>query len=252
MVEFAIYEIVLFIFLLIYLGVMLVLSILFLRKYFEFKLIEFFHLGVFILIFAITITLQWIISFIVLALMELTIDPTLLYAVQGGSTVALIFWLLGLDKILLSGKTYRKVFLFVLIVAVVVVALIYYIALFIDYTLIGTLDPKGWTPLTWTPLASICFSAWYLIFFITFLLFTIQAITSNEKTTQIKGKILLIASILIGISIISIFFLGFFDGVVYWIFTFTFVHVFRIAAFITFYIGFTLPNFIKKILLKDK
>jgi hypothetical protein len=90
--------------------------------------------------------------------------------------------LLGLDKILLSGKTYRKTLLSVLIFAVLLVALIYYIALIIDYALIGTLDPKGWIPLIWTTIASLCLSAGYLIFFITFLVFTIEVITSNENS----------------------------------------------------------------------
>ncbi|TXT62764.1 MAG: membrane protein of unknown function [Promethearchaeota archaeon] len=251
MVSFEWYEITLFVFLVLYLAVTLILAILFFQKYHLVKQNEFLYMGLLVFIFSLSNTLQWIISFIVLATTGITLHPTFLYAIQGISSLSVIFWFLGFHKLVLSNNPMRYLITGILISSLIIIGFIYYTALFIDYSLIGTLDPKGWTPLTWTFLTSTLLALAYLVFFSTFLTFVIKALNTPDTKIQLKGKILLIASILLAVSILATFILAFFQGILYWIVTFSIVHVARIVAFILFYIGFTLPKFIEKRFLKE-
>ncbi|TXT62766.1 MAG: membrane protein of unknown function [Promethearchaeota archaeon] len=251
-VSFELSEIILFIFLVIYLTETLILTALFLKKYFEVKKIEFLYVGLFLLGFSIASTFHWILAFILLALVGITLDPTFLYFFQGISAITLIFWILASDKLILANHPRKKVYLILMVVITIVTSAIYYIVLFIDWQLIGTLDPKGWTPLTWSILASTILAIEYLVFFVTYLIFIYKALKTPNERIKLKGKILLLAGILIGISILVTFILGFFEGIIYWVVTFSIVHVVRIIAFFFFYVGFTLPKFIERTFLKEE
>ncbi|MBD3196236.1 MAG: hypothetical protein GF317_14355 [Candidatus Lokiarchaeota archaeon] len=251
MVVFEWYEITLFLFLVIYLIVTLTLAMLFLKKYLEVKKIEFLYIGLLVFIFSLANTIQWISSFFLVAFTGQPLNPTLMYSIQGFSVLSLIFGFLFFHKLILISKFKKNIATTLLIMIVLFISVIYYIALFIDYSLIGTLDAKGWTALTWTSLSNILFTIANILFFVTFLLFILQALRTPEKRIKLKGKLLLIASMLLAISVSSAFALDFFHGAVYWLMTFLLIHTPRIVGFIFFYIGFTLPSSIERIFLKE-
>ncbi|TXT62763.1 MAG: membrane protein of unknown function [Promethearchaeota archaeon] len=252
MVSFEWYEITLFIFLVIYLVVTLVLAALFLKKYFQVRKIEFLYVGLLVLLFSLSNTIQWILSFLLLLIIGIPLDPIIVYAIQGISSLSLIFGFLFFHKLVLTNRVNKKIITAILIIIILIISIIYYTLLFIDWRLIGVLNESGWTALTWSPIVSALFTIANILFFIIFLLFVIQALRSPNKETQLKGKFLFVASVLLSISIVSTFFLDLFQELTYWIVTFSFIHTARILGFIFFYIGFTLPESIKIIFLKEK
>jgi len=245
------FDILTFVFLVVYLIIMLILAALFLRKYFQVGKIELLYSGLLVLTFSFSNTIHWIISFLFLVIADINLDPYLLFGVQGISLISIIFWFLAFQNLVLKNNPKKTLITSTIIATIIILTIIYYIALLISPTFIGNFDETGWSVLVWTPLAGTIFLICYLIFFGSFLMFIIHALRTPDKTIQLKGKLLLVASIFLGVSITATLLLLFFsEGIMYWIISLLFVHLSRIIAFIFFYIGFALPEAIKRVLLK--
>ena len=227
-----------YVLLIIYVIFLIFFSILFFRKYKEFNKREYLSMG--LMFFTIvTIYIFYIISFFMILFIKNPINPIFYIISTSLVMFFLLFWLITFGDLVL--KNNKKIFLITTIILLGALEIIYYSLYFLygQSALILSIERGLWVESTLFVILYI--TTLYGFFFLTAIIFLINAFKSDKKEIRLKGKILLIGLICIIIGMI-------FESIIplvglYFIFT----RIFQILGVILFYIGFTLPNWAKRI-----
>jgi hypothetical protein len=155
--------------------------------------------------------------------------------------IAIFFWIRGITSLAQIEKNTRRDIMIISGFVLTVLEILYIAILFTDYTLLG--KPIEPIQVVYQPFSWIYLSISLGIFLISAAWFVIQTFRSEESKVQLQGKFLLFAGIffLIG-SILEIFFSE--------IFILLTARFFITMAVLLGYIGFLMPERVKKIFLK--
>ena len=167
-----------------------------------------------------------------------------IYFIIGGilTSPTLIVWMLALESLMEKKNKKREALIVILTIEAIIIELMFLIVGFIIPPLLGHLE----SPVDFNsgPLGFIVMANFSIISLIFTTYFSIKSMKSPVPEIQLKGIIILISSIIFGIS-------AFADVVLplnlIWL---TIVRLFLILSSFLFYCGFILPNFVKKIFLK--
>jgi hypothetical protein len=211
-------------------------------KYFQYKQREFLLVG----IFWMGIACPWYpssISFLVaLATGEgLGIQ---IYLIFGDVLIPLliIFWLAGITDLMYKDK--QKVILILASIYGIIFEIIFFYLLATDYTLLGEL--QGIVDVQYKAFLIFYIFSIFVILLITGILFSLDLLKSDDPELNLKGKLILIGllSFLIGAILDASVPLNFI--------TLPITRMLLILSSIEFYAGFVLPEWSKKIFLKQK
>lgn len=144
--------------------------------------------------------------------------------------------LLGIKK-----NKRRLILLLVLLFNLIFEILIFYF-LFINVALIATLIPPF--NIQWSPLSQVYFIINLALFLIVGILFSRRSMKSENREVKFKGKLLLTAFISFTIGTVL-------DFAISTTPTYIIARLILLSSSIEFYIGFLLPERIKKLILKD-
>jgi len=212
-------------------------------KYFKFKRKEFLFLG----LAWIALASPWYpgtISFILVFILGTEKLYTELYFLIGNVLIppCFVLWLVVFTDLLLKKKQKLIVILFAIVNALYLVVFLYF--LFTNPIVIGEL--KGDTDVQYYNFVMIYDVCLILITFLTGIIFARQTLKSDLQEIRLKGRLLYVAftSFFIGATLNTILPLN--------IVTLVIFRTFEILSAITFYGGFTLPEWMKKLFLKNK
>jgi len=211
-------------------------------KYFQFKQREFLLIG----IFWMGIACPWYpssISFLVaLATGEgLGIHMYLIFG-DVLIPILIIFWLAGITDLMYKDK--QKLILILASIYGIVFEIIFFYLLVTDYTLLGEL--QGIVDVQYKAFLIIYILSIFIILLITGLLFGLDLLKSDDPELKLKGKLILVGllSFLIGAILDASVPLNFI--------TLPITRMVLIISSVEFYAGFVLPEWTKKIFLKQK
>ncbi len=155
--------------------------------------------------------------------------------------VAHVTWMKAISQFFFTGTKQKVVFLIFVIEAIVFEILFLFLLIIVPSS-IGVTVPMS--HIEWGAFTIFYFIFSLLLFLITGLIFTFRSIRADKGEIRLKGRFLLIAFITfaIGIGIEILPFVFFFKYVV--------SRLIILLSSITFYIGFILPERIKKLFLK--
>ena len=211
--------------------------------YFQFKRKEFLFLG----LAWIALASPWYpgtISFILVFILGTERLSTVHYFLIGNVLIppCFVLWIVVFTDLLLKKKQKLIVVLFAIGNALYLIVFLYF--LFTDPIVIGEL--KGDTDVQYYNFVMIYDICIILITFLTGIIFARQTLKSELQEIRLKGKILYIAfiSFFIGATLNTILPLNLITLVIF--------RTFEILSAITFYGGFTLPEWMKKLFLKNK
>ena len=154
-----------------------------------------------------------------------------------------ITWSIAFSDLLLKGRK-KKIFILVMAIQAIIFEIIFLSLLFIDLSLIGTRIAPFYVK--WTDFIIFYLLISIIMFLIMGILFVRKSLRSENKEIQLKGKFLLVAFITFAIGTI-IDALGIVTEL-----TLVLARIFVIISAINFYIGFTLPKYIKKLIIKEE
>lgn len=208
--------------------------------YFKYKRREFYLAGL-TLILLVSPYYFAVIDFLMIILTGIPAPVEIIYI--GISLVAFtsLTWLTLITDLLYKQK--QKIILGLIIIQIVAFEIFLIYAILVQPTLI--LIPFGGRYYREAPILIYYYIFSMLIFLITGFLFARGSVKSENKEVRLKGKFLFVAliSYVIG-AILDIAFEA-------TAFTETLARLVQISSFTEFYIGFTLPDFIKKALIKN-
>lgn len=211
-------------------------------KYFQYKQREFLLIG----IFWMGIACPWYpssISFLVaLATGEgLGIQ---MYLIFGDVLIPLliVIWLAGITDLMYKDK--QKLILILASIYGVLFEIIFFYLLFSDYTLLGEL--QGIVDVQYKAFLIIYILSVFIILLITGMLFSLDLLKSDDPELKLKGKLILVGllSFLVGAILDASVPLNFI--------TLPLTRMVLILSSVEFYAGFVLPEWTKKIFLKQK
>jgi hypothetical protein len=209
-------------------------------KYFKYKISELIFAGV---TWCIITSPFWadIISYLWYVLFRTNISDVLYFLLCIGLIpLAHVTWMIFFTSFFL--KKYQKVIVIVFSAEAIIFEIVFIYFLIVDPSNIATRIPL--TSVEWTPFILFYLFVSILLFLLTGLTFSLQCFKSDNAETRLKGYFLIIAflSFIVGviIEIIPIFFE----------FKYVLSRIIILSAAIEFYIGFILPDWIKKIFLK--
>ncbi len=171
-----------------------------------------------------------------------------LYFFIANALIAPIFftWTNTFSKLVLKEKTRtKKAFIALCIIWAIIFEIIILTMFFLNYEIMG--NRKGPFYVDWNPIIMFYLLSASLLFMITGLIFSAQTLKSHEPSIQLKGIFLMIAFITFTIG--TIFDVLLIVPEIYQV-SLILARVFEIIASIAFYIGFILPKFVKKLVLK--
>ena len=243
MIELTQLEILQYSMLIVYLVFLIITSLMFFNKYIEFKIREYFFVGLAFLLVAVCTYTPYVISFIMILLTGNGLNNIVYIIAMSLLPAFLIAWMIAFTNLMFENK--QKLILSLTLIVIIILEIIYYLLLFfIGPSAIGT-EERG-IYMYWTPFASIFILIINLIFLLTALLFAIKALRSNNKEIRLKGKLLTFATVLIILG-------SLFDGLLTLPgMLFIITRIIQITATILYYLGFTLPNSIRRFFLKEK
>jgi len=155
---------------------------------------------------------------------------------------ALIIWLTAFTDLVYKDK--QKLILIVAAIFGIIMELIYFILLFNFPEQIGTLEPP--IDSDYEPIIMIYMLSVILIVLITGILFARQSLRSDNPEIKLKGKLLIFAYIAFSIGAIL-------DSAIKLNpITIPITRIILIISALAFYGGFILPNWMKKLLMKEK
>ncbi|TFG27304.1 MAG: hypothetical protein EU532_07740 [Promethearchaeota archaeon] len=228
------------VFTIIFTLISLMLGIIMILKYFKYKIRELVFAGV---TWCIITSPFWadIISYLWFLLFNRPLtDFAYFFLTIGFIPIAHITWMVFFTSFFL--KKYQKEVVLIFLIESIIFEIAFIYFLIEDPSNIATRIP--FTSVEWTPFILFYLFASILLFLLTGIIFTLQCFKSDNAETKLKGYFLLIAflSFIIGIiiEIIPIFF----D------LKYVLSRLIILSAAIEFYIGFILPDWIKKVFLK--
>ncbi|MFX1567895.1 MAG: hypothetical protein ACFFCV_05950 [Promethearchaeota archaeon] len=220
-----------------------ILGLFVILKYVQYKQIELFLVGVTWILLA---SPYWsdAIQFITNMFFSLSIDPTLYFFLANAFIAPIhITWLYALTNFLYK-KQQKKIMLFFVIEAILF-ELAFLIVFFINPFLIG--DQRSVFVVEWSIWIQIYLLFSIILFLITGFLFARSSLKAENSEIKLKGKFLIIAFVTFTIgTMIDV--IGAENPTEI---TILFARTFVIISSICFYIGFTLPRFIKDLFIKD-
>ncbi len=232
----------------IFVVVTIYIGLKFISKYFEHKnrnlyLFGFFWIGA--AFFFVFIPIQFILIFFYITIHEyayyITMYPTL--------PIIAFFWLTAITNLLYFER--RKLFLRVYLLIAILFEIIFFSLLFIESSLIAT--RPGYFYIEMTP-----FSIFYIVFFISFILFPgfafgRSSLDSDDPEIRMKGRLILISIFLFAGGAATDLLIPplDLDLIIKAIITII-ARILMSTSGILFYIGFMLPNWSKKILFRKK
>jgi hypothetical protein len=217
---------------------MLLISLMFIRKYVQFKYRSLLFVGLtfFILSFVGT---PFAINFITLLVIDAPIIPAdVIVITQSTFLLGIFFWMIAFTE--LSYKDHQKLILMITSIFLFIYGVIYYLLYFLGGTdaIISSYGMGLWT--SWTLISLILIILFSLIIAVTGLIFSIKAIKSEKEDIQTKGKFLTVGLIfLITAGIIENLIA---EASLIWIP----IRIIQIIGVILMYIGFVLPKWVKK------
>ncbi len=226
-------------FTLIFVSIAVVLGIKICLKYFEHKRREFYLAGI-TLILMIMPYVYTVIDFLTILLIGITPPVEIIYLGIALVAFASLTWLTLITDLLYKEK--QKIILGIIIVQLVVFETFLVYAILVQPTLI--LIPYGSRYYREAPILIYYYLCLMLIFLIAGFFFARGSLKSDNKEVRLKGKFILIA--LISFVIGAILDIAFEATAL----TETLARIVQITSFTEFYIGFTLPDIIKKALIK--
>ena len=228
------------VFTIIFTLISLMLGIIMILKYFKYKIRELVFAGV---TWCIITSPFWadIISYLWYILFKTHISDFFYFLLCIGLIpLAHVTWMVFFTSFFL--KKNQKIIVIVFSVEAILFEIVFIYFLIVNPSIIATRIPL--TSVEWTPFILFYLFISILLFLLTGITFTLQSFKSENSDTRLKGKFLIIAflSFMVGIiiEIIPIFFE----------FKYVLSRLIILTAAIEFYIGFILPERIKKIFLK--
>ena len=188
---------------------------------------------------SVIIYIFYIASFFMIIFIKNPIDP-IYYVISTSLMIGfLLFWLITFAELVFKDK--KRLFMIISIIILSIFESIYYY-LFIVYgqsALIVSVDRGLWVKSTL--FVTFYLVLIFLIFLLTAIIFVTITLRSDNKEIRLKGRILLIGLICLVVG-------NFFESVVPLRgFFFILTRTFQILGVSLFYIGFSLPNWVKKI-----
>ena len=211
-------------------------------KYFKYKLRQFYLVG-FTWIFLISPYWSDAISFVMIILTgeQLSLEIYLFIAVSLIFLVHIV-WMLAFTDFLYKEK--QKIIMTFISIEAILFEIVFLYFFFTDISLIGTrLSPFY---IRFALFIILYFLISIIAFTITGIIFALQCLKSEDKEIQLKGKFLILAFITFAIG-------TFLDvGIELTELTLVLARAFVIFGAFAFYIGFMLPDFIKRIFIKKE
>jgi len=225
---------------LIFVGISWILAISILSKYFKFRVRELLLVG----IAWVGIAMPWTsdgISFILIMTIGEPLNPYAKVIIElTFLPVALIMWLIVFTDLMYKHR--QKLVVTIAIILSVIFEIIFFYALLTDFSLIGEYTPP--LAIDYTLPISLFLLVFLGIFLVTGLIMGKESLKSENEEIKLKGKFLIIAFLSFLIGTLLELFLPLHPV---WIMVIRFT---LISAAIEYYIGFTMPDFIKRIMLK--
>jgi len=169
--------------------------------------------------------------------------PFVLYVIIGNVLVPIIFmiWMIAFTDFLF--KKHQKIILVMVAIFGVIFEFIFFYLLFSDPSLIGELNPP--TDVEYRLYIMGLLLGILFVLLIMGLMFCWPSLTSDNPEVRLQGKFLLISflSFFIGALLDAFFHLN--------ILTLLFVRILLVSSAIEWYFGFLLPNWVKKLLIKE-
>jgi hypothetical protein len=153
--------------------------------------------------------------------------------------IAHVTWMFFFTSFFLTKN--QKVIVIAFLIEALIFEIVFIYLLILEPSYIATREPL--ISVEWSLFIIIYFLISMLLFLITGITFTLQSFKSDKKETKFKGRFLLIAFISFMIGVIIEIAPVFFD------LKYLLSRLIILSAAIEFYIGFTLPNWIKKFFL---
>jgi uncharacterized membrane protein len=230
-----------------YIITAIILSYLFLKKYIEYRKIELLYFGLAVLVAGITLTGFAIIGDFFNVFINIQIPIIIQYFPFGLYPFTAIFYIKSISTLVIKeGKNRIRVMILVIIASLILIVS-YYILFFLDTANIGYIDNDGlfygspFINIIFTPIAS-------LLVLVGSLVFVNKALATNDEVSQLKGKFILIAVILLLISALSGLFAELL-GIPVEIDQIINIAT-RVLGFVFLYIGFILPESLRKVFLE--
>lgn len=225
---------------LIFVVISWILAFSILSKYFKFRVRELLLVG----IAWVGIAMPWTsdgISFIMLMTIGEPLNPYAKVIIElTFLPIALISWLTAFTDLMY--KNYQKLVLTVSIISSVLFEILFFYALFTDFSLIGYYKPP--LAIDYSLPIQIFLMVFLGLFILTGLLMGKESLKSENKEINLKGKFLILAFLFFLIGTVLELFLPLNPiGIMV-------IRFILISSAIEYYIGFTMPDFIKKIMLK--
>ncbi|TFG07781.1 MAG: hypothetical protein EU539_04070 [Promethearchaeota archaeon] len=229
------------VFTIIFTLISLILGILMILRYFKYKIRELFFAGI---TWCLITSPFWgdIISYLWYLFFNAPLsDFSYFFLTIGLIPIAHVTWMFFFTSFFL--KKNQKLIVAVFFIEAIMFEIVFIYLLIANPSFIGTRVPL--ISVQWSMFIILYFILSMLLFLITGITFTFQSFKSDSKDTNLKGKFLLIAFVSFMIGIIIELAPIFFD------LKYLLSRLIILSAAIEFYIGFTLPNWIKKIFLEE-
>ncbi|MGQ4875273.1 MAG: hypothetical protein ACP6IY_14505 [Promethearchaeia archaeon] len=226
---------------LMFVVISIVLGLKIILKYFEFKKRELFLVG----LSWIGMSFPWLgdaINIILILIIKQTLPSIFSLTIYSFLPLFLICWLIAFTDLVI--KQYQKIIIGFAIIFSIIFEIVFYSLLLKDEKLIGEYR-KGPFQITWNIFMSLFLIIFIIILIITGVLFALKSMSSSYPEVRLKGRFILIAfiSFTTGAVIEALFVL---EPVIV-VFTRT---ILTLSA-IEFYLGFILPDKVKKLFLKE-
>jgi len=154
--------------------------------------------------------------------------------------VALVFWLIAFTDLIY--QNYQKIVIFISVVFCILFEILFFYALLTDYNLIGIYRPP--LAIEYTLPIELFLIGFLGTFLITGLIMGKESLKSENKDINLKGKFLILAFLFFLIASLLELFLPLHPvGIMI-------IRFILISSSLFYYIGFTLPDFVKKIIIK--
>ncbi|TXT63988.1 MAG: membrane protein of unknown function [Promethearchaeota archaeon] len=229
-----------------YVIINLILSGLFFGKYRKYKMVELIHFSFTFLLLGVT-AIGWIISFFKILIIGTPLADPIIYLMFSPFFFSLMFFLFGVISLISMKERLIKFTKIGAIVISSVMFLIYIGAWFIDPDMVATTEGGIYT--TWSILVSSLILISSVIMLFTASIFVYQCFETDNVENKIKGKLLLIGILTTALAGIAVIGVTLTSGWLNLLILIIFVYLFRIIGGIFFYIGFTLPQWVRKIAL---
>ena len=221
----------------------LVLGILIALKYFKFKKIDFLLVG---LTWIFLVSPYWsdAIQFFIIMLFDMEINPALYYFIANAFIAPIhIVWIYAISDFLFPRR--KKALVSIFSIEAIAFEAVFLLLFFLDPALIG--DQKSYFVVEWAIWIQIYLLVSIALFLITGFLFARRSLKSQAKDVKLKGKFLIVAFLCFTVAAV-IDVIGAETPNELTIFL---ARTFLIVSSISFYIGFIMPGFIKRLFIRE-